>query len=87
MIRVRFTSTVIYETEGRNQGPEYVQNEEYELRDDFAQRWLQRGVAVRVDAASEPSAPRVPARAPRTSRATVVGGDGEDTVAGGDTPE
>jgi len=55
MIRVRFTETVIYETEGRNQGPEYVENEEYELRDDFAQRWLQRGVAVRRLARAAPA--------------------------------
>lgn len=50
MKRIRFTSTERYESEGRNQGPLYKEGSTHDFEDDFADRWLRRGVAVEVNA-------------------------------------
>lgn len=46
MRKITFTKTVQYESEGRGKGPTYEEGRTYELRDDLAQRWINRDVAV-----------------------------------------
>src|SRR5215211_157020 len=54
-MRIKFLRLVQYESEGKNKGPIYEGDSVHELRDDLAQRWLRRGVAVPV-ANPEPAA-------------------------------
>ena len=49
MPKVKFSETVCYETEGRNQGPTFHKGRTYTMADDHAQRWVRRNVAVVVD--------------------------------------
>lgn len=81
-MRVRFTADVLYETEGRGEGPRYAADEVHDLRDDRAERWLRRGVAVPTGdepseaepAAGEPKtvAAADPAAAPQPAPAATV---------------
>lgn len=50
MKRIKFLSTEIYESEGRNQGPKYRKGSVHNFEDHFAERWLRRGVAVETKA-------------------------------------
>lgn len=45
-MRIRFTETVVYETEGPGKGPVYAAGSVHDFTDDFAGRWLRRRVAV-----------------------------------------
>lgn len=45
---VKFLSTEIFESEGRNKGPIYEEGKEYDFEASFADRWLQREVAELV---------------------------------------
>ena len=53
MKTIRFLQTEQYESEGRNAGPVYIAGDVHEFEDDFADRWIRRGVAELVDAAAE----------------------------------
>lgn len=67
-MRIRFTETVVYETEGPGKGPVYEAGSVHEVSDDFAGRWLRRKVAV---IEPDPPAPEQPAPSPeRTRRST-----------------
>jgi hypothetical protein len=68
MKRILFTKETVYETEGVGRGPTFKAGSVYDLRDDLADRWLRREVAVLApepepDAASTPPAVPEPARA------------------------
>ena len=54
-MRVRFTRDVVFETEGRLRGPRFDAGSVHELREDLAQRWIRREVAVAEEAAGDPS--------------------------------
>lgn len=54
-MRIGFTKTVQYENEGRHQGPIFQAGDVYDCADDFAQRWLERGVAVNLDGGRDPA--------------------------------
>lgn len=62
-MRIRFTETVVYETEGPGKGPVYSAGSVHDFTDDFAGRWLRRRVAVvEPPVTSElPEPPAVPA--------------------------
>lgn len=45
---VRFLTTEQFECEGRNKGPIYEAEKEYDFEASFADRWIQREVAVLV---------------------------------------
>lgn len=47
-MKIKFTSTVQYENEGRRQGPIFEKDSEHVFTDDFAHKWLRRGVAVKT---------------------------------------
>jgi hypothetical protein len=49
MKRIKFTRTEQFESEGRNQGPIYVEGSVHDFDDAFADRWLRRSAAVEVD--------------------------------------
>jgi hypothetical protein len=69
---IRFTADAVYETEGRGKGPRFAAGEVHDMRDDLAQRWVNRGVAefhVPEPAAVAPVAPLPDA----PSQATVDG--------------
>jgi hypothetical protein len=51
MKRIKFTQTVQYESEGRGKGPIFEEGSIHDLEDNFADRWLRRGVAELVVAA------------------------------------
>ncbi len=44
--RIRFTADAVYETEGPGKGPRFEAGSSHEMRDDLAQRWINRGLAV-----------------------------------------
>lgn len=60
-MRVTFTADVLHETIGRGQGQRYEAGSTHDLRDDYAQKWISKGVAVlTVDepvVVAEPPAP------------------------------
>lgn len=73
-MRLRFTETVTWETRGRNDGPEFKKDTEHDMDEALAQRWLRRGVAVKVSprpvVQSQPIAkPEVVEEKPRRGRA------------------
>lgn len=49
MKRIRFTETVIYETEGYQKGPTFKEGTTHDFEDGFADRWLRRNKAVEVN--------------------------------------
>lgn len=53
MKTIRFLQTEQFESEGRNAGPVYIAGDVHEFEDDFADRWIRRGVAELVDAEAE----------------------------------
>lgn len=55
-MRVRFTQDTIFETEGFRKGPRFEAGSAHDFADDFAQKWINRGVAERVE--DEPVRPR-----------------------------
>ena len=64
-MRIQFTQDAIFETEGRKLGPRFEAGSVHDLRDDLAQRWIRREVAVPADyAAAAPVAPDPTATAP-----------------------
>lgn len=70
-MRIRFTETVVYETEGPGKGPVYSAGSVHDFTDDFAGRWLRRRVAVvEPDAAAPDARPR---RTPRPARQEETG--------------
>lgn len=71
-MRITFTETVIYETEGPGKGPTYKSGETHDFREDIAHRWLRRDVAVLAKPEAAPvSAPETMAEAARTVRENV----------------
>ena len=75
---IRFTADAVFETEGRNRGPRFAAGEVHDMRDDQAQRWLNRGVAElhvpepAVAAPSEPATPDAPNPATADGPAVVA---------------
>lgn len=63
-MRVKFTETFQYETEGRGQGPTFEAGEVKDFRDDIAHRFIARNVAVAVGAAEPARAATKPAAPP-----------------------
>jgi hypothetical protein len=49
--RVKFIADYVYETEGRGKGPRFKKGAVYDFPDDFAQRFIRRNVAERVNKA------------------------------------
>lgn len=45
-MKITFTKPEIYETHGPNKGPQFEKDKTYDLRDDLAQRWINRKSAV-----------------------------------------
>jgi hypothetical protein len=50
---VKFTEDFLYETSGRNAGPEYKAGQVESFREDVADRFVRRGVAVEHDGRGE----------------------------------
>ena len=46
---VEFKSTVQFESLGRNKGPVFEAGSRHQLEDDFADRWIRRGVAIAAE--------------------------------------
>jgi len=63
-MRVRFLQDAVYETEGFRKGPRFEAGSVHELRDDLAQRWINRGVAERVEGGKPRREPTPPTPAP-----------------------
>lgn len=58
-MRVRFLQDVIFETEGFRKGPRFDAGSVHDFAEDFAERWIRRGLAERVTEGrrrAEPSA-------------------------------
>lgn len=55
-VQVKFTERYQYETEGRNQGPTFDVGQVETFREDIAERFIRRGVAVRHDGRTAPAA-------------------------------
>jgi hypothetical protein len=53
-MRITFTEDSVYETEGYNKGKKFKAGSTHDLRDDLAQRWLRRGVAVEAKGKGAP---------------------------------
>jgi hypothetical protein len=68
-MQIKFNQTVQYESEGRNKGPVYAKDSVHDFTAEFAQRWLQRGVAVEFD----PSAPIIKNKPPGPPPPSVGG--------------
>jgi hypothetical protein len=66
-MRITFTEDSVYETEGYNKGKKFKAGSTHDLRDDLAQRWLRRGVAVEAKGkgAPKPKAEAKPKPAPK----------------------
>lgn len=62
MRKIEFTKDTLYETEGRGKGPTFKAGAHEDLRDDIAERFVRRGVAVYADGEPPPSPaqPRLP---------------------------
>lgn len=75
-MRVKFKRTEIHETLGRMHGPEYVEGRQYELPEDQANRWIQRGAAFEVE---DPTG--------KPSEAEIVGGPAPVKKAGWRGPQ
>jgi hypothetical protein len=56
-MRVKFTEDFLYESEGRGKGPSFKSGDVKEFRDDIAQRFINRGVAVQFNGKAEAPAP------------------------------
>lgn len=70
-MRITFTEDAVYETDGYNKGKKFKKGSTHDLRDDLAQRWLRRGVAVEAkkgDGRPSAAAPRDRAPARRTAK-------------------
>lgn len=48
-MKVKFLKDTQYENEGRRKGPVYEKDSVHDFPDDFAHKWIRRGVAVAVD--------------------------------------
>lgn len=48
MKRIQFTRTELYESGGRGKGPTFKEGSIHEFEDNFADRWLRRGVAIEL---------------------------------------
>lgn len=59
---IEFKSTVQFESLGRNKGPVFEAGSRHELDDDFADRWIRRGVAIAAEAPSVETANEQPAQ-------------------------
>ena len=76
-MRVKFTSDYLYETEGRGKGAQFKAGQMEDFRDDVAQRFIKRLVAVRADgpgAAAAAPPPRPDARSEVTHHGGGSGG-------------
>jgi len=62
-MRVRFLQDTVFETEGFRKGPFFEAGSVHDLREDLAQKWINRGVAEKVEPAL-PRATRTPAPPP-----------------------
>lgn len=73
-MRVKFTEDYQYENEGRNKGQNFKAGEVKEFRDDIAQRFISRGVAVQFNGRAEAPAAAAPkaAEKPPTPPATTA---------------
>lgn len=66
-MRIRFLQDAVYETEGFRKGPRFEAGSTHELREDLAQRWINRGIAERVEVGARPRRePPAPPAAPPT---------------------
>lgn len=55
---VEFKTTAQFESLGRRNGPTFEAGSRHHLEDDFADRWIRRGVAIVVEGpAAEPAQP------------------------------
>lgn len=52
-MRIKFLRDEIYESEGPNKGPKFLEGDVMEVEDHFGERWIRRGAAVRLDTAPE----------------------------------
>jgi hypothetical protein len=52
-VKVKFLEDAIYESEGPHKGPHYDKGSIHEFDEEFAQRWIRRGVAEEVDKATK----------------------------------
>lgn len=70
-MRVKFLEDHQYETEGRNAGPTFKEGEVKDFRDDIAERFIRRGVAVEAGGAAKPgpAAAQKPAQEPPPKQA------------------
>jgi hypothetical protein len=53
-MRIGFTKTGQYESEGRHKGPVFTAGEVYDCTDDFGMRWIVRNMAVTLKGGREP---------------------------------
>lgn len=49
MVEVVFLEDTIYETDGPKKGPKFLKDHTYEFAENFAQKWIIKGVARLVD--------------------------------------
>lgn len=59
MPKVKFTETVIHETEGYKKGPKFEEGKVYDLPEDQAERWLRRKLAVSAEKAKKVDEPEI----------------------------
>lgn len=64
---LEFTQSVQFECEGRHKGPKFEKGERHRLADDFADRWLRRGVAQIVEGPVLKAPPKDEAPIPETA--------------------
>lgn len=57
---VEFKTTVQFESDGRHKGPVFEVGSRHNLAEDFANRWIRRGVAFAVSGDHEPPAEEKP---------------------------
>lgn len=55
MRTIEFTQDVQYESEGRKKGPKFKVGDRLECKDEFADRWLRRAVAIDVTGLERPA--------------------------------
>jgi hypothetical protein len=69
-MEIKFLRDEIFETEGPNKGPKFEKDSVHDLREDQAQRWINRGAAVPHDgkAVSAPEQVKKPDETPDFSK-------------------
>lgn len=73
--KVTFTQTSIYETEGPKKGPRFEEGKTYELREDIADRWIKRNLAVTAeDGAKVSPMPGAVDERPKSAREPAAAG-------------